>query len=77
MTAEEERQVCDALIGLGWLETEHGLHGEGVRAICGVLGCSSEDAVDVLHDVRLRKLVDIETGSGLGPRRLRWVRATG
>jgi hypothetical protein len=33
---------------LGWLETEHSLHGERVRAIRDVLQCSIEDAKTIL-----------------------------
>ena len=31
MSPEQEQQVCDALVNLGMLETEQGLHAEGVR----------------------------------------------
>jgi hypothetical protein len=33
MLEHQEKQVCEVLIKLGWLETEHALHGEGVRAV--------------------------------------------
>jgi hypothetical protein len=33
LTLDQEQQVYDALIQLGWLETEHALHSEGVRAV--------------------------------------------
>jgi hypothetical protein len=65
LTPDQEKQVCEVLIKLGWLETEHALHGEGVRAIRDVLQCSTEDAKVILGDLRSRKLVDLEiTASG-------------
>ena len=64
LTPDEEKQVCETLIKLGWLETEHALHGEGVRAIRDVLQCSTEDAKTVLGDLRARKLVDLEITPG-------------
>ena len=60
LTQDEEKQVCEILIKLGWLETEHALHSEGVRAVRDVLQCSTEDAKAILGDLRGRKLVDLE-----------------
>jgi hypothetical protein len=66
LTPDEETQVCEILIKLGWLETEHALHSEGVRAVRDVLQCSTEDAKTILGDLRGRKLVDLEiTPAGL------------
>ena len=48
LTPDEEKQVCEILIKLGWLETEHALHSEGVRAVRDVLRCSTEDAKVIL-----------------------------
>jgi hypothetical protein len=60
LTLDQEEQVCEALIRLGWLETEHALHSEGVRAVRDVLQCSTENAKTILGDLRTRKLVDLE-----------------
>ena len=82
LTPDEEEQVCEALINLGWLETEHGLHGESVSAIRGLLQCPSDDAIAILRDLRVRKLIDLEStpGGQLDARKLmpvvqlRWIR---
>ena len=84
MTPDQEQQVCDALVNLGWLENDHALHAEGVHAIRGVLGCSTDEAKAVLGDLRTRKLIDltITPGGVLDARKpmpvakLRWVRPT-
>ena len=59
LTSDQEEQVCQILIKLGWMETERALHGEGVRAIRDALQCSTEDAKAVP-----RKLVDLEITPG-------------
>ena len=64
LTPDQEKEVCAVLVKLGWLETEHALHAEGVRAIRDVLQCSTGDAKDVLGDLRARKLVDLEITPG-------------
>jgi hypothetical protein len=46
----QEQQVFDALVNLGWLEDDHALHAEGVRVICELLVCSTDDAKTVLDD---------------------------
>jgi len=84
MSAEQEQAVVAALVNLGWLENDHALHAEGVHAICGVLGCSTEEAKAVLGDLRARKLIDltITPGGVLDARKpmpvwqFRWVRPT-
>jgi hypothetical protein len=84
LTPDEEEQICEALSKLGWLETEHGLHGESVSAIRGLLQCSSDDAIAILRDLRVHKLIDLETtpGGQLDTRKpipvvqLRWIRPT-
>ena len=48
-------------INLGGLETEHGLHGESVSAIRELLQCPSDDAIAILRDLRVRKLIDLES----------------
>ena len=60
LTPDQEKQVCELLIKLGWLESEHALHSEGVWAVREVLQCSAEDAKAVLGDLRTRKLIDLE-----------------
>jgi hypothetical protein len=82
MSPDQEKQVCDALVNLGWLENDHALHAEGVHAIRGVLHCSAEEAKAVLGDLRSRKLIDvtITPGGALDARKpmtvakLSWVR---
>ena len=64
LTPDEEKQVCEILIKLGWLETEHALHSEGVRAVRDMLQCSTEDAQAILGDLRARKLVHLEITPG-------------
>jgi hypothetical protein len=64
MSPDQEAQVCDALVNLGWLENDHALHAEGVRAIRQALGCSMDDAKAVLHDLRSRKLIEITITPG-------------
>jgi hypothetical protein len=84
LTPDEEEQVCEALSNIGGLETEHGLHGESVRAIRGLLQCSPDDAIAILRDMRVRKLIDLEnTPAGQSDARkpmpvmqLRWIRPT-
>ena len=82
LTPDQEKQICEVLIKLGWLETEHGLHGESVSAIRGLRQCSSDDAIAILRDLRVRKLIDLEItpGGQLDARKpmpvvqLRWIR---
>jgi hypothetical protein len=82
VSPEQEQQVCDALVNLGWLEDDHALHAEGVRVIRELLVCSTDDAKTVLHDLRSRKLIDVTITPGVAldtrkPTRvaqLRWVR---
>ena len=59
MSPEQEEQVCDALVNQGWLENDHALQAEGVHAIRGVLGCSTDEAKAVLGDLRTRKRIDL------------------
>jgi hypothetical protein len=82
MSPDQEQQVCDALVNLGWLENDHALHAEGVIAIIGVLHCSTDEAKAVLGDLRSRKRIDvtITPGGALDERKpmpvaqVRWVR---
>ena len=62
MSPTQEAEVCDALVSLGALDTEQGLHAEGVRTIQRVLHCSVGEARSALHDLRERKLIQ-ETAS--------------
>ena len=86
LTPDQEKQVCEVLINLGWLETEQALHGEGARAIRELFQCPIEEAKTILGDLRARKLVGLEItpGGQLDPRKpmpvaqWRWIRpATG
>jgi hypothetical protein len=76
VSPEQEQLVCDALVDLGPLETEQGLHTEGVRRIQEVLHCSLDDARAALRDLRLRKRIE-ETAAPFdhpGEPHFRWVR---
>jgi len=76
MSPEQEQIVCDALVHLGPVDTEQGLHAEGVRSIQQVLGCSLDEAQAALRDLRVRKRIE-ETAIPIGPLDLphfRWVR---
>jgi hypothetical protein len=64
MSPEQEQQVCDALVNLGWLENDHALHAEGVRVVREQLSYSLEDAKAVLHDLRARKRIDVTITQG-------------
>ena len=64
MSPEQQEQVCDALVNLGWLENDHALHAEGVRVIRESLVCSTDEAKTVLHDLRSRKLIDVAITPG-------------
>ena len=63
VSPDQEEQVCDALVKLGALETEQGLHAEGVRAIQDVLQCSLDDARATLGELRVHKLIEETTTS--------------
>ena len=78
MSPEQEQLVCDALVHLGPVETEQGLHAEGVRKIQEVLHCSLEDARTTLRELRARKRIE-ETAAPveeLDQPHFRWVRPT-
>ena len=70
-----EPLVCDALVHLGSVETEQGLHAEGVRKIQEVLHCSLGDARSTLRELRLRKRIEETTTSIEQPDQphFRWV----
>ena len=82
LSPDQEREICDALIRLGWLETQHALHMEGVCAIPNVLQCSAADAIDMLRDLRERNLIEMDITRGMevsGDQhmpimQLRWIR---
>jgi len=83
VSPEQEQQVCDALVNLGWRENDHALHAEGVRVIRELLVCSTDAAKAVLHDLRSRKFIDVTVtpGGELDTRKpmpiaqVRWVRS--
>ena len=58
VSPEQEQLVCDALVQLGPVETEQGLHAEGVRKIQEVLGCTLADAQTTLRELRVRKRIE-------------------
>jgi hypothetical protein len=76
MSSEQEQLVCDALVQLGPLETEQGLHAEGVNTIQNVLQCSLDEARAALRELRARKQIE-ETATPVEHRdelHFRWVR---
>ena len=80
MSSDQEQQVCDVLVNLGWLENDHALHAEGVRAILGVLHCSRDEAKAELGDLRSRKLIEMtitRAGSWMLVSPCRWRSADG
>ena len=58
MSPEQEQLLCDALVNLGPVETEQGLHAEGVHKIQEVLHCTLDDARSTLRELRLRKRIE-------------------
>jgi hypothetical protein len=58
MSAEQEQLLCDALVDLGPMETQQGLHSEGVRKIQEVLQCTVADARAALQELRVRKRIE-------------------
>jgi hypothetical protein len=76
VSSEQEQLVCDALVRLGPVETEQGLHAEGVRTVQKVLHCTLDDARATLRELRVRKRIE-ETAAPVEPLdqpRFRWVR---
>jgi hypothetical protein len=76
MSHEQEQLACDALVQLGPMETQQGLHAEGVRTIQEVLKCSLDDARTALRELRVRKRIE-ETSTPvehLYEPHFRWVR---
>jgi Fic family protein len=78
VSPEQEELVCDALVKLGWLTTEQGLHAEGVQTIQDILHCSLNEARAALRDLRERKCIEETASPADRPPgtlvRLRWVR---
>ncbi len=76
MSPEDEQLVCDALVDLGLVETQQGLHAEGIRKIQEVLHCSLADARATLRELRVRKLIEETTKpiEQLDQPHFRWVR---
>ena len=76
MSPEQEQLLCDALVHLGPMETEQGLHAEGVRKIHEVLHCTLAEARTALRELRVRKRIE-ETAAPiehLDQPHFRWVR---
>jgi hypothetical protein len=75
MSPEQEQLLCDALVHLGPVETEQGLHAEGVRKTQEVLHCSLADARTALRELRVRKRIEETTTpiGQLGQPLFRWV----
>ena len=78
MSPEQEQLLSDARVRLGPVETEQGLHAEGVRTIQEVLHCSLDDARAALRELRVSKRIE-ETATPvdhLDQPHFRWVRPT-
>ena len=75
MSPEQEQLLCDALVNLGPVETEQGLHAEGVRKIQEVLHCTLADARTTLRELRVRKRIEETTAptDKLDQPHFRWV----
>ncbi len=58
MSREQEQLLCDALVDLGPMETQQGLHAEAVRKIQEILKCSVADARTTFQDLRMRKRIE-------------------
>ena len=65
MSPEQEQLLCDALVNLGSVETEQGLHAEGVRIVQEVLHCTLAEARTTLRELRVRKRIE-ETATPIG-----------
>jgi hypothetical protein len=61
MSPEQEQLVCNALVQLGPVESEQGLHAEGVRKIQEVLHCTLDDARTTLRELRVRNRIEETT----------------
>jgi len=80
MSPKREQELVDALVELGAIETQQGLHAEGVRAIQERLGCSLDEARAAFRELRVQGLVEETTepgGEAVGHEsalHFRWVR---
>jgi hypothetical protein len=76
VSSEQEQLACDALVNLGPLETEQGLHAEGVRTIQEVLRCTLDEARAMLRELRMSKRIAETTTplEHLNQPHFRWVR---
>jgi hypothetical protein len=62
VSPEQQQQLVNALVNLGAMETQQGLHAEGVRAIQELLQCSIDEARAVLRELRMSGSIE-ETAS--------------
>jgi hypothetical protein len=78
MSPEQEQLLCDALVHLGPVETEQGLHAEGVLKIQEILHCTPADARTALRELRLSKRIEETTTpiEQLDHPHFRWVQPT-
>ena len=76
MSPEQEQLLCDALVNLGTVETEQGLHAEGLRIIQEVLHCTLDEARAALRELRVRNRIEETTThvEQLDQPHFRWVR---
>jgi hypothetical protein len=78
MSPEQEQLICDALVHLGPLESEQGLHAEGVRKIQEILHCTLDDARATLRELRVRKRIEeaATPSEQLDQPYFRWIRSS-
>jgi hypothetical protein len=85
LSPDQDRKVCEMLVGAGWTETQESLEGQGILAIARILDCSREEAKEILVDAEHRNVIcrDITQGGELDARRpmpiaqWRWTRPRG
>src|SRR2546421_11439627 len=75
VSPEQEQLLCDALVHLGPVETEQGLHAEAVLKIQEVLHCTLADARTTLRELRSRTRIEETTtpAEQLDQPHFRWV----
>jgi hypothetical protein len=71
LSPDQERQVSDALVAIGEMETEQSLRAEGINTIQRALHCSAEEAQGIISDLQDRRFVEpsITPGGQLDARR--------
>lgn len=83
LTRDQERAVCDALVAIMPAENYISLRADSLPGIQRILGCSDDQAMDILDDLYRRELIAVELtplGGEIGGRtmptaRSRWTQA--